>query len=81
MKPVLRGHSKEDQNLVFKTDYCLMQVKVLQNAPREHSAILLTFIMLSFVLKAFVMSILEWPLKMTGFTVVKPYIKPYIKEI
>ena len=23
------------QNLVFKTDYALMQVKVLQNAPRE----------------------------------------------
>ena len=25
---------KEDQKLVFKTDYCLMQVKILQNAPR-----------------------------------------------
>ena len=34
----------------------------------EHSAILSTFIKLPFVLKTFVLSILEWPLK-TGFTV------------
>ena len=27
VKPVLRGHSKEDQTLFFKTDYRLMQVK------------------------------------------------------
>ena len=46
-----------------------MQVKILQNAPREHSAILLTFIKLPFVFKAFVLSIFEWLLK-TGFTVV-----------
>ena len=38
----------------------------MQNAP--HSAILLTFIKLSFVIKIFVLSIFEWPLK-TGFTV------------
>ena len=42
--------------------------KVLQNAPREHSAILLTFFKLLFVLKTFVLSIFEGPLK-TGFTV------------
>ena len=42
--------------------------KVLQNAPREHSAILSTFIKLPFVLKTFVLSIFEWPLK-TGLTV------------
>ena len=30
-KPVISGHSKEDQKLVFKADYRLMQVKVLQN--------------------------------------------------
>ena len=42
--------------------------KVLQNAPREHSAILSTFIKLPFVIKTFVLSIFEWPLK-TGFTV------------
>ena len=27
VKPVLSGHSKEDQKLVFKTDYRLMQVE------------------------------------------------------
>ena len=42
--------------------------KVLQNAPREHSAILSTFIKLPFVFKTFVLSLFEWPLK-TGFTV------------
>ena len=47
-----------------------MQVKVLQNAPREHSAILLTFIKLPFIIKTFLLPIFEWPLK-TGFTVVK----------
>ena len=35
----------------------------------EHSAILLTFIKLPFVIKIFVLSILEWPLK-TGYAVV-----------
>ena len=34
----------------------------------EHSAIILTFIKLSFVIKIFVLSIFEWSLK-TGFTV------------
>ena len=34
----------------------------------EHSAILSTFIKLAFVMKIFVLSIFEWPLK-TGFTV------------
>ena len=36
----------------------------------EHSAIFSTFIKLPFVIKIFVLSIFEWPLK-TGFTVVK----------
>ena len=40
----------------------------MQNAPREHSAILSTFIKLPFVFKTFVLSIFEQPLK-TGFTV------------
>ena len=39
----------------------------MQNAPM-HSAILLTFIKLPFVIKVFVLSFFEWPLK-TGFTV------------
>ena len=38
----------EDKKLVFKTDYRLLQVKVLQKG--EHSAILLTFIKLPFVI-------------------------------
>ena len=62
VKPVLSGHSKRRPKLVFKTDYHLMQVK------GEHSAILLTFIKLPFVIKIFVLSIFEWRLK-TGFTV------------
>ena len=36
----------------------------------EHSAILLTFIKLPFVIKIFVLSIFEWPFK-TGFTAFK----------
>ena len=35
----------------------------------EHSAILLTFIKLPFVIKIFVLSIFEWPFY-TGFTVI-----------
>ena len=40
----------------------------MQNAPREHSATLSTFIKIPFVFKTFVLSSFEWPLK-TGFTV------------
>ena len=54
-KPVLSGHSNKDQKLFFKTDYHLMQVKRI--AEREHSALLLTFIKLPFVVKTFVLSI------------------------
>ena len=62
---VLNGHfEKDDQKLGFKTDYRLMQVKSI----REHSAVLSTFIKLPFVIKIFVLSIFEWPLR-TGFTV------------
>ena len=68
VKPVLSSHSNRRPKLVFKPSYRLMQVKVLQNAPREHSAKLSTFIKLPFVFKSFVLSIFEWPLE-TGFTV------------
>ena len=50
----------EDQKLVFKTDYPLMQVKSI--------AILSTCIKLPFVIKIFVLSMFGWLLK-TGFTV------------
>ena len=42
----------------------------MQNAPKEHSAILSTFIKLPFVFKICVLSIFEGPRK-TGFTVCK----------
>ena len=51
-------HSQKEQKLVFKTNNRLMP---------EHSAILLTFIKLPFVIKIFILSIFEWPLQ-TGFT-------------
>ena len=51
------GHSQNDRILVFKTKYHLM-----------HSAILLTFIKLPFVIKIFVCPIFEW-LFYTGFIV------------
>ena len=38
----------------------------MQNTPREHSAILSTFIKLPFVFKTLDLSIFEWPLK-TGY--------------
>ena len=68
VKPVLSGPQKEDQNLVFKTVFCLMQAKSIAECS-EHSAILPTFIKLPFVIKIFVLSFFEWPL-MTGFTVI-----------
>ena len=55
--------------MVFKTNYCLMQVKSIAECSKgEHSAILSIFIKLLFVIKTFILSIYEWPLK-TGFTV------------
>ena len=57
------------KNLFSKPVIAQCRSKVLQNALREHSAILLTFIKVPFVFKTFVLSIIEWLLK-TGFTVV-----------
>ena len=72
VKPALSSHSKEDQKLgfQFKTDtvIILCRSKVLQNAPVEHPAILLTCIKLLLGFKTIVLSIFEWPLK-TGFNV------------
>ena len=58
-KTCLKLPLKKDQNLVLKTDYRLMQVKVLQHAPREHSAILSICIKLQFCIKIFVLTIFE----------------------
>ena len=60
-------HSQKCLKLVFKTNYCLMQVKSIAECS-EHSAILSTFFKLPFVIKIFVLSIFEWPFY-TGFTV------------
>ena len=68
VKPVLSGHSKRRTKIGFQDRLSLNAGQVLQNAPREHSAILSTFIKLPFVFKTFVLAIYEWPLK-TGFTV------------
>ena len=60
VKPVLSGHSKRRPKCVFKTDYRLMQVKSIAECSKgEHSAILLTFIKLSFAIRTFVLSIFE----------------------
>ena len=67
---------KEDQNWFSRMIIALCRSKVLQNAPREHSAIRSTFIKLPFVIEIFVLSIFEWPLK-TGFTVFSPCDIPF----
>ena len=81
VKPVISGHSKRKPKLVFKNDYCSMQVKSIAECSKgsivlEHSAILSTFIKLPFVIKTFVLSFFEWPLK-TGFTVCNGPCKVY----
>ena len=59
---------KKTKNWFSRQIIAKCRSKVLQNAPREHSAILSTFIKLPIVSKTFVLSIFEWPFK-TGFTV------------
>ena len=59
VKPVLSGHSKRRPELVFKTDYRLMQVKRIAECS-------LSTIKLPFVFKTIVLSVFEWLLK-TGF--------------
>ena len=62
-KTCVIGHSQKD-----KTNYRLMQVKSIAECSKgEHSAKLLTFTKLPFVIKIFVWSIFEWPFY-TGFT-------------
>ena len=47
-----------------------MHVKKIRNAPREHSAILSTFIKLLLIFKTFVLFMFEWSLK-TGLNVLR----------
>ena len=62
-----RNMAKEHQNLVFNTDYRLMQVKSIAECSK-HSAILSTFINLPFSVKTLSFVYFKWSLK-TGFTV------------
>ena len=54
--------------MVFKTKLSLKAGQKCCRMLQEHSAILLIFIKLPFVIKIFVLSIFEWPFY-TGFTV------------
>ena len=76
VKPVQNSNSQNDQKLVFKTNNCLMQLKRIAECSKQRpatkkysktSAILLTFMKLSFVIKIFFLSIFEW-LFYTGVT-------------
>ena len=53
------GGLKKGKTRALKTDGSLMQVEILQNTPREYSAIHSTCNKLSPVLKAFVLIIFE----------------------
>ena len=69
LKSVLSGLSKRTK-IGFKDRLSLNAgQKFCRMLQREHSAILSSFIKLPFVIKIFILSIFEWPLK-TGFTVV-----------
>ena len=69
VKPVLRCHSKRRTKIGFQDQLSLNAgQKYCRMLQAEHSAILWTFIKLPFVIKIFVLSIFEWPLK-TGFTI------------
>ena len=77
VKAVLSGHSKRRPKLGFQDRLSLnagqKNCRMLQG---EHSAILLTFIKLPFVIIIFVLSIFEWQLK-TGFTVSSNFSGPH----
>ena len=69
VKPVLSEHSESRPKIVFQIQLSLNAgQKYCRMLQGEHSAILSTFIKLPFVIKIFVLSIFNWPLK-TGFTV------------
>ena len=59
--PSYAATQKEDQKLVFKTDYRFMQVKSIAECSK-----------LQFVIKIFVLSVIEWSLR-TGFTILDDF--------
>ena len=72
-KTCVNRRLSKDRKLVFKTNYRLNAgQKYCRMLQGEHSAILLTFIKLPFVIQILVLSINEWPFY-TGFTVLYCY--------
>ena len=64
VKPVLSGDSKGRPEIGFLDRLSLnVGQKFCSMLQGEHSAMLSTFIKLPFVIKIFVLSIFEWPLK------------------
>ena len=69
VEPVLSGHSKRRPKIGFQDQLSLNAgQKYCRMLQGEHSAILSTFIKLPYVIKIFVLSICEWPLK-AGFDI------------
>ena len=70
VKSVLSSHSTKRRQKIGFQDRLLLNAgqKYCRMLQGEHSAKLSTFIQPPFVIKIFVLSIFEWPLK-TGFTV------------
>ena len=72
----IKQYSKTCKTVALKRQKIVFQEQLSLNAGKkycrmlqgEHSAILLSFIKLPFVIKVFVLSIFEWPFY-TGFTV------------
>ena len=68
-KTCLKRPLSKRPKMIFKANYRFNAgPKYCRMLQGEHSAILSTYIKLLFVIKPFVLSIFEWPLK-TGFTV------------
>ena len=67
-------HSQKDQNLVFKTNYCLMQVKSIAECSKgsilQYFRPSLSYI---FFIKIFALSIFEWPFTKCFTAVLKCY--------
>ena len=81
VKPVLSGHSKRRPKIGFQDQLSLnADQKYCRMPQEEYSVILSTFIKLRFVLKTFVLSIFEKPLK-TDFTVVVFFLKKCFQNV
>ena len=59
VKPVLSGHSKRRQKLVFNTDYLLMQVKSIAECSRAFCNTFDLHLKLPFAFSIFILSIFE----------------------